>query len=154
MTKKIADHEGRKYLKTITSPVDGRKIQVDIYAVLEAFGVHCQARGHAIKKLLMAGERGKGTVMQDLIGVEAALSRAIELQRDREELLIKEEQTPLTGTIATGVSMVPGTVTSGQKTIPTEKCPECNMHHFSEYMEAIHGVRMCPRCARKDKERE
>lgn len=79
----IEEHEGNKYLREIVSPVTGEAILVDIYAVLEAFKVVCQARGHAIKKLLCAGERGKGDTLADLIGVQAAVSRAIQLEEQR-----------------------------------------------------------------------
>lgn len=84
MSKPIVEHEGKKYLRTIYSPVDGSGIEIDVYAVLEAFNVHCPGRQQAIKKLLCAGLRGKGSQMQDLVGADAALSRAIELQKQRE----------------------------------------------------------------------
>jgi hypothetical protein len=57
---------------------------VDVYAVIEAFDVRCPGRQQAIKKLLCAGLRGKGSQVEDLIGADAALSRAVELQRSRE----------------------------------------------------------------------
>lgn len=81
MTKTIEQHEGRKYLRAITSPVDGSVIDIDVYAVLVAFDVTCPARQQAIKKLLCCGNRRKGDQMDDLIGAEAAVSRAIELQK-------------------------------------------------------------------------
>jgi hypothetical protein len=76
----IENHEGKKYLKSIR-PADGKgdPINVDVYEVLVAFGVTCPARAHAIKKLLFAGQRGKGNSTDDLIGAAAAVSRAIEL---------------------------------------------------------------------------
>lgn len=83
MSDNINNHEGKKYLRKITSTVDGKAIQADIYAVLEAWGVTCQATGHAIKKLLMPGQRGKGTKIDDLRGALAAVSRAIELEMNR-----------------------------------------------------------------------
>lgn len=39
MSKSIVDHEGKKYLRSITDPTIGRSICVDVYAVLEAFKV-------------------------------------------------------------------------------------------------------------------
>jgi hypothetical protein len=85
MTKSIDQHEGKKYQKVIRScRNDERSIYVDVYEVLEAFGVTCPARQHAIKKLLMAGGRGKGSELADLIGAEAAVCRAIELQKRRD----------------------------------------------------------------------
>ena len=58
---------------------------VDVYSVLEAFRVECPARQHAIKKLLCAGLRGKGDAMQDLQETLQAVSRAIELQSERQK---------------------------------------------------------------------
>lgn len=87
MTKTIHDHEGKKYLRTIRSCIDGTTIQVDVYSVLRAFNITCPIVSHMVKKLLCAGERGKGDRLADLIGVEAAVSRAIEEEkRDREEM--------------------------------------------------------------------
>lgn len=93
MTKPIEQHEGRKYLRLIHSVTGihledkaGACVSVDVYAVLVAFGVTCPARAHAIKKLLSAGQRGKGSELDDLVGAEAAVCRAIELQRQREAL--------------------------------------------------------------------
>lgn len=95
MTKKIDEHEGSKYLRKIHSAKrDKAPIQVDVYAVLEAFKVTCPARQHAIKKLLCAGGRGKGNDLDDLIGAEAAVARAIELEKDRMIDLIVEENLP------------------------------------------------------------
>lgn len=83
--KSIESHEGKKYLRTIRSATTPSiSIEIDVYSVLEAFGVTCPARQHAIKKLLCCGNRGKGCEIQDLIGVDAAISRAIELQKDRD----------------------------------------------------------------------
>jgi hypothetical protein len=85
MTKSIDQHEGKKYQKVIRSCTNNDQgLHVDVYEVLEAFGVTCPARQHAIKKLLMAGGRGKGSELADLIGAEAAVCRAIELQKRRE----------------------------------------------------------------------
>jgi hypothetical protein len=84
MTKTIREHEGSKYLRRIWPVTEGPWIEVDVYAVLEAFQVKCPARAQAVKKLLCAGQRGKGSEMDDLKGAEAAISRAIELQALRE----------------------------------------------------------------------
>ena len=87
--KSITEHEGSKYLRTIIDArsEDGKgeavSIKVDVYSILEAFSVTCPARAHAIKKLLCAGQRGKGSELEDLEGAMAALSRAIELQKCR-----------------------------------------------------------------------
>lgn len=85
LQRSIEFHEGAKYLRLIRPAVAGEKpFEIDVYCVLEAFGVTCPARAHAIKKLLLAGMRGKGDVEADLIGVLAATNRAIELHRQRE----------------------------------------------------------------------
>jgi len=47
--------------------------------VTRAFAVTCPARQHAIKKLLMAGERGGKSVAQDLREAIQATERALEL---------------------------------------------------------------------------
>lgn len=85
MAKTIGEHEGKKYLRRIVSPVDGGTVAVDVYAVIVAFGVVCPARAHAIKKLLCCGNRNKGSEMSDLLGVEAAVARAIQLQQQRDD---------------------------------------------------------------------
>lgn len=91
MPKPILEHEGSKYLRGIYSATgvalsdDGEPlVSVDVYEVLEAFGVTCPARAHAIKKLLCCGNRGKGSELADLLGVEAAVARAIQLQTRRD----------------------------------------------------------------------
>jgi hypothetical protein len=90
--KPIGQHEGKKYLRVIY-PAGGVEVrpkseliglEVDVYAVLEAFGVTCPARQHAVKKLLCAGLRGKGGELADLVGALAAVSRAVELQKVRD----------------------------------------------------------------------
>jgi hypothetical protein len=73
---------GSKYLRRIAHLlIDGC---VDVYIVLDAFSVSCPARQHAIKKLLCAGLRGKGSQLQDLIEARDAITRAIQLQEARE----------------------------------------------------------------------
>jgi hypothetical protein len=52
----------------------------DIYDILLAYGVTCPARQHAIKKLLLAGQRGKGNTTQDLAEAKQAIQRAIEIE--------------------------------------------------------------------------
>lgn len=82
-TTPIQEHEGRKYLRQMRDVGNGGPFDVDVYCVLEAFKVTCPARQHALKKLLCAGTRGKGTEIDDLRGVIAAVNRAIELQEAR-----------------------------------------------------------------------
>lgn len=89
MTKLINEHQGSKYLRAIFPALEGDTLDegfilIDIYSVLEAFKVTCPARQHALKKLLCAGLRDKGSELEDLIGIEAAVARTIELQKIRE----------------------------------------------------------------------
>lgn len=56
---------------------------IDVYDVLEAFNVTCPARQHAIKKMLCAGIRGKGDVIQDLSEAGQSIKRAIEMEEQR-----------------------------------------------------------------------
>lgn len=77
----ITEHEGRKYLRPVTCAVTGATAHVDVYEVLLAWAVACPARQHAVKKLLAAGTRGKGDALADLLGAQAAVSRAIEFAR-------------------------------------------------------------------------
>lgn len=86
----IQKHEGKKYLRKIFSAVfDDAKdmgeefVEIDVYAVLVAYDVKCPAVAHAIKKLLCAGQRGKGDELADLVGAQAAISRAIELRKSK-----------------------------------------------------------------------
>lgn len=56
---------------------------VDVYDVLSAFGVTCPATQHALKKLLMPGQRGAKNELQDLAEARQAIDRAIELCNER-----------------------------------------------------------------------
>jgi hypothetical protein len=71
-----------RYLKTFHS-VDRQAFQADVYSVLVAFGVACPARQHAIKKLLMPGQRGAKSTVQDLDEALVSVSRAIDMVRAR-----------------------------------------------------------------------
>lgn len=66
-----------KYHKTIRSEV------VDVYDVLVAFGVSGPATQHAIKKLLMPGQRGAKSALEDLIEARMSVERAIDLEAER-----------------------------------------------------------------------
>lgn len=73
-----------KYQREITGEAgfseDGTLLRftVDVYDVLDAFGVTCHATAHAIKKLLMAGKRGHKDAKTDLAEAIIAIERAIE----------------------------------------------------------------------------
>ena len=64
-----------KYARTIHG------VEVDVYDVLVAWDVTCPATQHAIKKLLMPGQRGSKDKLQDLEEAGQAIERAIELNR-------------------------------------------------------------------------
>lgn len=82
----ISEHGGGKYLRTIY-PADGKgePIKVDIYCVIEAFGITCPALQHALKKIVACGQRGKGSKLDDIHGVFDAMWRARELQMQRQQ---------------------------------------------------------------------
>ena len=65
-----------KYSKRI-----GKEI-VDVYDVLMAFNVTNPATQHAIKKLLMPGNRGHKDKLTDLKEAYQSIARAIELESD------------------------------------------------------------------------
>lgn len=62
-----------RYARTINGAT------VDVYDILRAFNVTCPATQHAIKKLLMPGQRGGKSVTQDLREALASVQRAIEM---------------------------------------------------------------------------
>ncbi len=55
-------------------------VTMDIYDITKAYGVTCQAIGHAVKKLLMPGQRGHKSKQQDLEEAITSIVRAIELE--------------------------------------------------------------------------
>lgn len=56
---------------------------IDVYRVLELFGVTDQALGHAIKKLLVAGGRGAGkSIEKDIQEAVDTLLRRLEMKRE------------------------------------------------------------------------
>ena len=65
-----------KYSKRI-----GKEI-VDVYDVLMAFNVTNPATQHAIKKLLMHGNRGHKDKITDLKEAHQSIARAIELENE------------------------------------------------------------------------
>jgi hypothetical protein len=67
-----------KYQRDI--PFDETQIlTVDVYDILVAFDVRCPAIQHAIKKLLMPGQRGHKSRRDDLNEAIQSIERAIEL---------------------------------------------------------------------------
>lgn len=80
------EHTGNKYIRQILPrAVQNGKFYVDVYNVIDAFGVTCPATAHAIKKLLCAGLRGKGDRLKDLTETVDAVQRAIELEMQHKE---------------------------------------------------------------------
>ena len=75
--EEIEQVQPNKYQRAI------KGVTVDVYDVLDAFGVTCQARGHAIKKLLMAGQRGHKDEAQDLREAVQAIERSIDLVKQK-----------------------------------------------------------------------
>lgn len=55
-------------------------VWIDVYDVLAAFGVTNPADAHAIKKLLMPGQRGAKDAAQDRREAIASIERAIDLE--------------------------------------------------------------------------
>jgi hypothetical protein len=59
-----------------------RYTHVDVYRVLELFGVTHPARAHAIKKLLCAGDRGNKNLLKDLQEAVVSVQREIEMRQE------------------------------------------------------------------------
>jgi hypothetical protein len=80
-----APDRGSKYHRTITQTLCGDtcgcSVTIDVYDVLQAFGVTCPALQHAVKKLLCAGLRGGKSAEQDISEAANSCRRAIELLR-------------------------------------------------------------------------
>lgn len=74
----------------------GDGIIVDVYCVLDAFGVTDQALGHAIKKLLCAGLRGLKPQRQDLEEAIQSIQRSITLS---------EQDLPFTDSLGVGPAL-------------------------------------------------
>ena len=72
--------------------VDCKGRSIDVYDVLNAFGVTCPAAQHAIKKLLMAGKRGHKSELGDLLEARASVDRAIDLALERWRIVAAEAE--------------------------------------------------------------
>lgn len=63
---------------------------IDVYRVLELFGVTDQALGHAIKKLMCAGQRGAGkTFEQDVREAVDTLNRRLQMLAEDDNAQVK-----------------------------------------------------------------
>ena len=71
-----------KYQREFIS-MDGKVFRADVYRVLKAFGVTCPALQHAVKKLLMPGQRGTKNELQDLTEALLSVSEAIAMAQAR-----------------------------------------------------------------------
>lgn len=74
------------YKREIT--VGDSKITVDLYFMLRLFGVADQAVGHAVKKLMFAGQRGAKSYTQDLNEARDTIERALDLEAELPQLLL------------------------------------------------------------------
>lgn len=70
-----------KYSRTIRSCNNPEQTLVDVYSVLDAFGVTCPATQHAIKKLLMPGQRGAKSREDDLLEASRSMVRALDMAK-------------------------------------------------------------------------
>jgi hypothetical protein len=88
----IRNHSGKKYLRTIKSAVTSQTIEIDVYSVIWAFAVD-PVVAHAVKKLLCAGQRGKGDQLQDWKEARDCLTRVIDHNQEevRDDTEPKEE---------------------------------------------------------------
>lgn len=57
---------------------------IDIYRILDLYRVYDPAIGHAVKKLLCAGQRGVKDARQDLIEAMSSIDRAISMMDEDE----------------------------------------------------------------------
>lgn len=62
------------------------QITVDVYRVLEAFGVTSPPLQHLAKKALCAGLRGHKDYLEDLADILASATQAIDMEREIREL--------------------------------------------------------------------
>lgn len=60
--------------------------KIDIYRILELYEVNDHALGHAIKKLLCAGNRGHKDKYQDVVEACKSLDRWLDMQRENKKL--------------------------------------------------------------------
>ena len=68
-----------KYNRKIRSEI------VDVYDILQAYEISNHAVAHAVKKLLMPGDRGYKNIIQDLEEAKFSIKRAIEIENDKAE---------------------------------------------------------------------
>lgn len=81
---------------------------IDVYDVLNAFGVTCPAAQHAIKKLLMLGKRGHKTELDDLMEARASVDRAIDLAHERKHIVAEAERMAFDTLFSQGTALTMG----------------------------------------------
>lgn len=79
---------GSKYDRTIEAKYKNENIVTDVYRVLDAFEVKSQSRGHAAKKMLCAGLRGKGDEFSDIVEAIDALLEDAEITRRKSRAIL------------------------------------------------------------------
>lgn len=72
--------EGIETTSKYTREIKG--VKVDVYDIIVAYGICNPAIQHAIKKILMPGERGHKSVIQDIGEAIDSLERAIEIEKE------------------------------------------------------------------------
>ena len=88
--------------------VDCKGRSIDVYDVLNAFGVTCPAAQHAIKKLLMPGKRGHKSELGDLLEARASVDRAIDLAHERKHVVAEAERMAFDAIFSQGTSLTMG----------------------------------------------
>lgn len=76
------EYAENKYARELYS-LEGKRVKVDVYRVIDAYRVTDPAIQHAIKKLLMPGERGEKSAVQDLEEAAFSIRQAIELAKQK-----------------------------------------------------------------------
>ena len=83
---------GDKYDRTIQAKYETNgvteEVVADVYRVLDAFEVKSQPRGHAAKKILCAGLRGKGDEFSDVIEAIDALIEDAAILRAKSKAIL------------------------------------------------------------------
>ena len=76
----------------LISNCDGECLTVDVYDILDSFGVKCPALQHFIKKALKAGCRGHKDKLEDLEDILASAQRAVDLHHSRVKKAVCESE--------------------------------------------------------------
>jgi uncharacterized protein YodC (DUF2158 family) len=74
----VPDEEEEKHYAKSKYHKPCKGIVIDVYDVIVAFNVTCPAMAHAIKKMLMAGQRGAKDSIQDKEEAIASIKRSVE----------------------------------------------------------------------------